>query len=289
MLEPATHTPEMTSGRTTREPEGGTMDSESRSTDPVVITRRPLIAEADDFEGKPVTTIQYQGRPCWPAREIGQALGYEDDGRGLVDLVRREWAGELIENQDFMVLGGQELRDLKRLLEPNVSDTFGRHVAHLLLLFEPGVHICCVKTSKPVGLKLRRFIADRVMSQIVRDGSYLPDRQVVNGQLQRKDGADARTLAPIDLAQLAHTIHTSMRTIFHGELIPAILEELKEVVVRSSRSAPARPARMIPRSERLARLTSPAPSKTSHERSPLTTSGASDRSAPLLKWICARP
>jgi hypothetical protein len=77
MLEPATRTPEMTSG-VTHDPGGGTMDSESRSADPVAITRLLIIAEADNFEGKQVNTIQYQGRPCWPAREIGQAFGYED-------------------------------------------------------------------------------------------------------------------------------------------------------------------------------------------------------------------
>ena len=59
-------------------------------------------------------------------------------------------------------MSGKELADIKALLELP-TDAVHKNTHHLLLLFEPGLYLVLAKTNKPVGQKLRRFIADEVL------------------------------------------------------------------------------------------------------------------------------
>jgi prophage antirepressor-like protein len=124
------------------------------------------------FQGRALTTIMYKGRPCWIAREVGAVLGYEQEGRRFVTQVCKEWADEFLPGTDSAVLEEQELRDLKELCTAAVHG----FTSSLLVLFESGLYLALAKTSKPAGKALRRFLADEVLPQIARDGSYLPDR-----------------------------------------------------------------------------------------------------------------
>ncbi|MCP4599158.1 MAG: hypothetical protein GY847_01245 [Proteobacteria bacterium] len=54
-----------------------------------------------------------------------------------------------------------------------------------------------LKTNKPIGVKLRRFLVDEVMPQLVRDGAYLPERKVVDGKIK-----GTRKARPNQLAQM---------------------------------------------------------------------------------------
>jgi hypothetical protein len=47
-----------------------------------------------NFEGSTLTTLRYQGRPCWIAREVGTLLGYAQAGKRLATKVTGDWSEE---------------------------------------------------------------------------------------------------------------------------------------------------------------------------------------------------
>ncbi len=155
----------------------------------------------NEFEGKTVTTVTYKGRPCWIAAEIGQALGYSNNGGRLVDKVTGSWSEEIISGTDFVVLDGAELANFKRTIE-DPTDSGGSFVSRLMLLFEPALHFVCIKTNKPIGKKLRRFLVHEVMPQLARDGRYSPDRKVIDDEVVEKNVMDdIRLKSPAQLRE----------------------------------------------------------------------------------------
>ncbi|RME24799.1 MAG: hypothetical protein D6798_10370, partial [Deltaproteobacteria bacterium] len=129
------------------------------------------------FEGEPLTTLTWKGRPAWIGREIGRRLEYADRGKRLVSRIRKEWADEFIEGIDYVVLAGEDLAALKAMLGHGTHGVPGR-TARLMLLLEPGLHLVLTKTDKPIGKDLRRFLVGEVLPQLVRTGSYAPERTV---------------------------------------------------------------------------------------------------------------
>jgi len=157
---------------------------------------KELVSLVREFEGRPVTTFRYRGRPAWIAREIGAALEYADDGKALVAMLTREWSDEVQEGSDFVLVMGAELSDLKALLElgvphtpssPGESGPIPNHAPSTIVLFESGLHLALLKTNKPVGKRLRRLLVDEVLPQLLRDGQFDPERTVSpQGELQPK-------------------------------------------------------------------------------------------------------
>ena len=129
------------------------------------------------FEGAPLVTLTYQGRPAWIARHIGTRLGYAHDGKRFVNLILGEWKDEFIEGRDYVVLSGDELAAFKEL--PGAESLAARTNNSLLVLFETGLHLALIKTRKKAGRDLRQFLATEVMPQLVRTGAYLPQSPAV--------------------------------------------------------------------------------------------------------------
>ena len=125
------------------------------------------------FEGEPLTTLSWDGKPAWVGREIGRRLGYAGNGKRLVTRIGREWAGEFIEGKDYVLLSGDELAAFKAAVGLGTPEVPSR-AGELLLLLEPGLHLVLTKTNKPIGVRLRRFLVDEVLPQLVRTGSYAP-------------------------------------------------------------------------------------------------------------------
>ena len=138
-----------------------------------------LVNITREFEGGQLTTIVYRGRPAWIAREVGAAIGYAREGERLITNMTADWAGEFIEGTDYLVLQGSELAQFKQLIQLT-TDSVGSRSRHVTLLLEPGLHLALAKTNKPVGVRLRRFLVDEVLPQLVRDGQYLPERKAAD-------------------------------------------------------------------------------------------------------------
>jgi len=139
----------------------------------------------NEFDGKNITTITYRGEPAWIAREVGSVLGYAMEGKRLPNKINGDWSPEFVDNKDYLILKGRELIDLKELLQLG-TDAVLSCVPSLMLLFESGLNLVLMKTKKPVGVKLRRFLSDEVLPQIVRDGHYLPENETAS-QITEKE------------------------------------------------------------------------------------------------------
>jgi prophage antirepressor-like protein len=146
------------------------------------------IAKISDFNEREVTTMSYRGKPAWIAREIGEAIGYSQGGKRFATRITGEWAGEFIEDHDYVLLAGKELADFKSVFEGTRRVPLKSNRG-AILLFESGLYLALAKTNKPVGKRLRRFLVEEVLPQIARDGSYVPERQVKDGQLHNRDGS----------------------------------------------------------------------------------------------------
>lgn len=145
-------------------------------------TCNALVPIQKEFEGHSITTLTYKGKPCWIAKEVGKVLGYALGGRRLVSKIHADWADEFIEGEDHLDLTGSELSEFKSLLEVDTK-VVSTYSPKITLLFETGINMVMAKTSKPIGKRFRRFMISEVFTQISRDGAYLPDRKVENGQL----------------------------------------------------------------------------------------------------------
>jgi hypothetical protein len=128
--------------------------------------------EIDTFtrglEGKPLTTISWQGCPAWVARHVGALLGHAGGGDKLVHKVLGEWNAELQEGHDYLFLDGLPLQVLRgmgceALVEGPPDDRDS-----LLLLLPPGLQLVLSKTHGPAEQKLRRLLVDEVLPTIAR-------------------------------------------------------------------------------------------------------------------------
>lgn len=145
---------------------------------------------AHSFDGHPITVVEYQGRQIFFVDEIAEALGYSDSDT-LADSIRRKWNTEMEEGEEYQVLTNGNIRAVERLrrMTPpvgrsqtltdesddasDVGPTPTRGGARkLVVLTEEGVHLVCIKTEKPAGKQLRRWLAREVLPAIRQTGSY---------------------------------------------------------------------------------------------------------------------
>jgi|GEM_PF-2255309 len=130
------------------------------------------------FEGRHFTTITLDGQNFWIARELGAVAEYAGNGRRLVSKIAKD--SEFVPGKDYVIVRGDTLACIKETLRPDTETVPGR-TASLMLLTESGLHLALARAKTPEGRRLRRFVADEVMPQLVRTGAYSPDRRVVDG------------------------------------------------------------------------------------------------------------
>jgi prophage antirepressor-like protein len=130
------------------------------------------LGDVAHFEGHEVRFYALRGRICVVAADLGFALGYARNGKKLVDVIREKWADEFLDGEDFTVLTGADLRLF--------AETFATHqkwaakVRHLMVLYESGVDGVCLKTEKPAGRRLRRYLRTEILPKLRRGEAALP-------------------------------------------------------------------------------------------------------------------
>jgi prophage antirepressor-like protein len=199
--------------------------------------KRSLVKE---FEGSPVTTIEFRGRPVWVAREIGRALGYEDEGRQFVKNVTDEWSAELEPDTDRIVVEGDDLQDLKELVGDSPTSPVGLRTTSLTLLTESGLHLALMLSRKPAGRRLRRWLATEVLPAIARTGGY-------RGQLAGGGGRGPRVGAAPDDRQRRLALR-EVSAIVHGARERRMrARDLLEIAKRLRRQADGRDRALLAR------------------------------------------
>ena len=147
--------------------------------------------EVFKFKETPVTFVEWNGRPAVIAQDLGRALGYSEEGGELVRTIRKHWTDELSPGDDVVVLAGPELERFKAELGVgagkaptsqhggiDISSVLSRlsenirFAPSLTILFEGGIYIVALKTEKPCGKDLRRWLKSEVLPAINKTGSY---------------------------------------------------------------------------------------------------------------------
>lgn len=126
------------------------------------------------FDGHPITTILYKDQPVWIAREVGAALGYEDEGKRLTTKITGDWSDEFIKDIDVLTIQNGELQELKHAIFAGTgqvpANLASSMVRSLTLLTQSGIYLACLKTHKEAGVRLRRLLADTILPQLHRTG-----------------------------------------------------------------------------------------------------------------------
>lgn len=131
---------------------------------------RPASASNQDppvfeHDGKRLPFFQLaDGRWVCKARDLGRALGYATDGKGLLVTIRRDWEGEFEEGVEFKIAKGQDMAGVED------SSTLNRRGE--MMLTREGVNIVCIKTDKPLGKAIRRWLSRDALIQIQDTGRY---------------------------------------------------------------------------------------------------------------------
>jgi prophage antirepressor-like protein len=126
------------------------------------------------FEGKPFTTLTWRNRPAWVARHVGQVLGYSGEGKRLTNKILGDWNPEFQDGRDYAFLEGDELAAFRAMTADGPEPVSAHARNGLLVLFESGLNLVLLKTRSPIGVRLRRFLADEVLPQLARRGYYVP-------------------------------------------------------------------------------------------------------------------
>lgn len=163
------------------------------------------------FDGHPITTVEFHGQQVFFVDELATALGYADKGN-LADLLRREWSDEMEEGEEYLVVTNGDIRALEALTgrsdsgsrteSPRGQGKGGGGARKLIVLTEAGAHLVCIKTEKPAGKRLRRWLAREVLPAIRRTGTYqatetaAPTDPALEERLRRLELAVAGRVAP---------------------------------------------------------------------------------------------
>jgi prophage antirepressor-like protein len=129
------------------------------------------------FDGHPVTVVEWQGRQIFFVDEIAAALGY-DAPRYLTDQLSREWSDEAEEGVEIVTLTNGDIKAIEQIRNDSVKTTESNPTPtrggarKLIVLTEAGVNLVCIKTEKPAGKALRRWLAREVLPSIRQTGSY---------------------------------------------------------------------------------------------------------------------
>lgn len=127
------------------------------------------------FEGAPLPFIVYHGQLATPCKALGRRMEYARGGARLVQHVVRDWAKEFHEGTHWVRLTGEELAHLKTACGLD-TESVPTSTPELVLLLEPGIHLVLLKTSRPIGERIRAFLASEVMPELLRTGQYAGKR-----------------------------------------------------------------------------------------------------------------
>jgi|GEM_PF-5085405 len=152
--------------------------------------RECISTQVVEFEGKYLAILEIGGRRAWVARELGEALGYANEGKRFVTMLKDQWSDELEEGTDYALLSATLLNNAR--LSSRARTSFRGRVQ---VLFESGLHLALLKTNKEAGKRLRRFLAREVLPNISRSGG------IAHGQTPALDLASAVQNLPCELQQ----------------------------------------------------------------------------------------
>jgi prophage antirepressor-like protein len=127
------------------------------------------------FEGNNLTVVEMDGKPYWIAKEVGRALGYSNDGRGLIDFFVRDWSKEFDEGEDYVKLEGKQLSNFKQILKDHEDFSLSselKFTSRIILFTKEGIFGVLQLTKKEEGHRMRKWLRREVLPSIQETGGY---------------------------------------------------------------------------------------------------------------------
>lgn len=116
------------------------------------------VRSAIDFDGRPLVIVRYRGRPALPAQQVGEILGYAEQGKTLAKVIRKDWSAEFQVGVHMDVLRGPDLAEYKRDADDAEGKLVSASTRALTVLYPAGVELLARKTGKPVGQRLASIL-----------------------------------------------------------------------------------------------------------------------------------
>jgi len=165
-----------------------------------------------EFQGVQIRTMTHDdGSPLWLARDVGRALQYSGEGKALLNLIRREWADEFEQGEEFI------RSDVSGENDSTTPRGWSHHpqgeasASAFIWLTESGLNLVCAKTTKPIGKAFRRFIA-RVLQPLRAFQGAAPAQAPLDAKTQAMLEREARLRKKLEL-QVARTKARALRTL----------------------------------------------------------------------------
>lgn len=123
----------------------------------------------DNLGGYSIKTWNFKGKQGWLSFEIGRLLGYSESGSRLTHKITNEWSDEFIAEEDYSLIDGENLAELKAILKgTGTTDSVGR-LNKLYVLYESGLWLVLSLTHKPIGRQFRRLVASKILPSAITD------------------------------------------------------------------------------------------------------------------------
>jgi hypothetical protein len=93
----------------------------------------------------------------------------------IAALICQEWAKEMQIGKHYVIIEGEDLKDFNRLVRLTTGTVVSPHARSLMLLTEAGIDLACLLSRKATGVRLRAFVADRVLHKLRRGETVEPE------------------------------------------------------------------------------------------------------------------
>ena len=122
-----------------------------------------------NFEGNAIHELKWKGKSCWIAIDVARAAGARDPATTVHKFLKDE--DFLVIGEDYDLVDGNELSDLKQLIEES-SISVGSRTPRLTLFYLPALtHFTASRRGK-VGKRLKAWIHKEVIPSIRKTGRY---------------------------------------------------------------------------------------------------------------------
>ena len=183
------------------------------------------------FEDTPIRFFRFKGKWAALAHDVATWLAYEYP-QTLVKNIRGEWSAEFDEGLDYGVVKGQNLKDLKQLVvdlaTSEADSSIGARAPSAMLLYKDGVYAALMRTGKPEGIQLRKWLRRDVFPALEQDGFYAVDRAIggevldleaepLDSQLALRFQRERRLLLRLELEKQKLATETMFRVLSAAE------------------------------------------------------------------------
>ncbi|MGL5616614.1 MAG: BRO-N domain-containing protein [Sarcina sp.] len=117
----------------------------------------------ENFNGHPLHTIIWNGRPCWIASEIGQILNYSNISKIISNCIESEGFENTIE---YEILRKENLKDFMITLKESSNIFMNTKVRNLAILYEEGLYGFLQYSRSNIALLFKKWLRRNLLPEL---------------------------------------------------------------------------------------------------------------------------